>query len=193
MLAAPDIRVIGEAGTGTDALRLVGKLKPRVVLMGCYPASPDQCHELLGRIKATSPNTSVILLTTSERSFDLSRAIRQGCSGYLNPHMTRTELLKAVRAIARGECIIEPELLKRLLEETAQPSRKKAAPQNQLTPLELDVLSLITEGRTNPEIATALGYSVASIKDHVQRVIQKLGVSDRTQAAVKGIKTGLVT
>ena len=111
MLAAPDIRVTGEAATAADALRLVRKRAPDLVMMGCYPATADECSELLEKVKAQSPSTSVILITGSERTFDLSRAIRLGCSGYLNPRVTRKDLLKALRAIARGECIIDPELV----------------------------------------------------------------------------------
>ena len=136
----------------------------------------------------------MILITGSESTFELSRAIRLGCSGYLNPRVTRKELLKALRAIARGECIIDSGLFKSLLRDVArQQSAEKVASQNKLMRPEQEMLRLITEGRTNREIAGKLGYSVATVKDYVQRIIQKLGVSDRTQAAVKAVRTGLVT
>ena len=194
MLVAPDVRVIGEAATAADALRLVRKRAPDLVMLGCYPATSDECSELLERIKAQSPSTSVILITGSERTFDLARAIRLGCSGYLHPRVTRKELLKALRAIGRGECIVDPGLFKSLLRDVAQQqSTEKVASQDRLTRTEQEMLRLITEGQTNREIAGRLGYSAATVKDYVQRIIQKLGVSDRTQAAVKAVRTGLVT
>jgi DNA-binding NarL/FixJ family response regulator len=192
MLAVPDIRVVGEGTTVTDTLRLVRRTTPGVVLMGCHPGSVEGCIELLARIKAQSPSTSVVMLTGSERTVDLSRAMQKGCSGYLSPLVTREELVKAVRAIARGECIIDPSRLKRLFQEMGRGQSIEEVPSSRLTRREHDVLRLVTEGKTNREIAGELRYSVATVKDYVQRIIQKLGVSDRTQAAVKAVRTGLV-
>lgn len=193
MLAAPDVRVVGDAGTTDDVLRLVTRTAPELVLMGCYPLPSTDCHEVLKTIKARSPRVSVIIMTGSERTIDLSRAMQLGCSGYLKPTVTAQELLKALRAIARGECIIDSQLLRRLFSEMAKQRSVEKMPEDRLSRQEQDVLRLITEGETNREIADELGYKPATVKDYVQRIIQKLQVSDRTQAAVKAVRTGLVT
>jgi len=194
MLAAPDIRIVGEAPTKDAALRLVRGKTPHVMLMGAVPLAVDECVELIRTAKAQSPTTAVILITGSEHTSILARALRAGCSGYLNAHVTQSELLKALRLIARGECLVDPELLKRLLGAIAEePSQEKMESRRRLTLGEQNVLRLIVEGQSNRKIASSLGYSVATVKAYVRRIIQKLGVSDRTQAAVKAIRSGLIT
>src|SRR3990170_4210844 len=101
MLAAPHVSVVGAASTKDAALRLVRGRTPHVMLMGALPLSVDECVELISTAKAQSPTTAVIMITGSEHTSFLARALRAGCSGYLNPRVTRSELLKALRLIAR--------------------------------------------------------------------------------------------
>ena len=192
MLKAPDVRVVAGAQTADEALRLVRARTPDLVLAG-VPVGEADGLDLLRRIKAKAPKVSVVTMTTSPSTLYLSRALALGCSGYLLKSVGRQDLLKAIRAIARGECIVEPTVLRELLKEIArQPAEGKAPPAAELTVPEREVLRLISEGGTNREIAQRLGYSVGMVKDYVQRIIEKLGVSDRTQAAVKAVRLGLL-
>ena len=194
MLAAPDVSIVGEAPTKDALLRLLREMAPQVMLMSSLPLAVDECVELISAAKTQSPTTAVIMITASEHTSFLSRALRAGCSGYLDPRLTRSELLKALRLIARGECLVDPEHLKRLLGAIAEePSPGKMESGRKLTPGEQNVLRLIVEGQSNRKIASSLGYSVATVKAYVRRIIQKLGVSDRTQAAVKAVRSGLIT
>ena len=194
MLIAPDVRVVYEAATPADALRFARSMAPRILLMGCHPLSQDECAELLERMKTLSPTVAVLLLTGSNRPSDMVRALRLGCSGYLSPSVTRKDLLKTVRAIAAGDCVVDPARLRNVLQGmTGQQPTARNGPRTTLTPMELEILRLLTEGLTNREIANRRTKSIATIKAYVQRIIQKLHVSDRTQAAVTAIRTGLVT
>lgn len=192
MLRATDIRVVGEAATPEDALRLVASRKPNIVLAHVRISDWDDIARL-ARIKEKQPKVSLVILTRNQDPFHASRAIALGCSGYIHERVDAVDLLKALRVIARGEWIVEPALLRELLKEIAQrPDGGRAGAQENLTVPELEVLRLISEGRTNTQIAQRLGYSVGTVKDYVQKIISKLEVSDRTQAAVKAVRLGLL-
>jgi DNA-binding NarL/FixJ family response regulator len=186
MLRAHDIRIVGEAEDIAGALRLVRKLEPHLVLVG--PEDSRTNFALLQGVKRQSPKASVLLITPSEDPHDLSRALTLGCGGYLHARVASRELVKAVRAVGRGECTIEPSSLRRLLSEIHE---RADTTRTALTVPEREVLKRVTEGRTNREISQQLRCSVSTVKGHVQRIIGKLGVSDRTQAAVAAIRLGL--
>lgn len=192
MLRAPGIRVVGETESVDQALRHTVRQRPSLVIVGCS-ANFDECAALVMRLKADAPSVSLLLMTESERTEDFARSIKLGCSGWVHPRITASELTRAVRAVAGGECIVPAPLLKRLLDEIAgQGAGARVRPPASLTTSEQNVLRLVAEGETNRQIATTLGVSTATVKDHVQRIIGKLGVSDRTQAAVKAMRLGLV-
>jgi len=192
MLRAPDIRVLGEAASAEELIRLTTTLGPDVVLIG-LPFDDTDGLDLLRRLKDSAPKVSIIIRAQATNVSFLSRALALGCSGHLDRRAGRAELLDAVRRIAKGECIVKPDLLRELLKEVSAPAGGGARePSGPLTKAERAVLLLITEGRTNREIGQRLHYSVGTVKDYVQRVIQKLAVSDRTQAAVKAVRLGLV-
>ncbi len=192
MLKAPDLRVVGEAATGEEALGLVESRHPDIAVLGCRVAG-DEALDLLARIKRGRPRVSVVIVTTPGSSVQLSRALALGCSGYFLETVDGPALRKAIRDIARGECVIEPGLLRELLTGlTWEAGTRRARPSRELTAPEREVLRLITEGQTNLQIARRLRYSLGTVKDYVQRVIEKLGVSDRTQAAVKAVRLGLL-
>lgn len=189
MLKAPGIRTVAEAGTLRQALGLVKRRRPDIVFQG---ADAADSFELLAGVKSEHPTVTVIVITHSESTHDLSRAIALGCSGCFSPRVTRSQLIRAIRAIARGECVLEPGLLKQLLSQvTSRRAADRAAPIEGLTAVEQQVLGLIAEGQTNRQIAQTLGYRLGTVKDYVQRIIEKLEVSDRTQAAVKAVRLGL--
>lgn len=192
ILKAPDLRVVGTAATREEALSLVATRKPQIVVVGCRVAG-DHGLDVLARIKRGWPRVSVVIITTPGSGVPISRALALGCSGYLLETVDGPVLRKAIRDIARGECVLEPGLLRDVL---AGLSREAGPPlaqaSQQLTAPEREVLHLITEGQTNRQIARRLRYSLGTVKDYVQRIIEKLGVSDRTQAAVKAIRLALL-
>ena len=192
MLRAPGIRVIGEATTTQGASRLLEARRPDVVLVDAALGEADGLAFLRG-VKERWPTTSVIMLAKTGGSPHVSRAIALGCSGYLDLTMERQDILRAVRAVARGECTVAPKLLRQALKELGrEPAARAQEPPQPLSAIEREVLRLIAEGLTNRQIAERLGYRIGTVKDYVQRVIQKLEVSDRTQAAVRAMRLGLV-
>lgn len=191
LLVAPDVRIVGEARTHDGALELAVKRRPRLAFVGASLPGAHHLH-LVRRLKSARPQTSVVVVTPFPSSEDLQRALAAGCSGYLDAAVPRVDLLRAARRIALGECVIEPAALRSVLAKVGRESRRRVVPPDALTAPERDVLRLITDGRTNREIAVALRYSVGTVKDYVQRIIQKLDVSDRTQAAVKAVRLHLL-
>lgn len=194
MLASePDLSVVAEASTGREALTLCQKLKPDLVLMDVRMPDLDglAATEV---IKRENPTTSVVIVTMYENPDYLFQAVRAGAAGYLLKDATRDEVIDAVRRVLAGESILSPDLaaqvLRRLSKET---SRAVPGTPEQLTPRETEVLHLVTQGYTNRAIASDLSISVGTVKVHVEHIIAKLGVSDRTQAAVRAIELGLVT
>ncbi len=193
MLAgALDLEVVGEAASGQDALALCRRLEPDLVLMD---VRMPQMNGLAATraIKQQHPQTAVIIVTMYENPDYLVDAMKAGAAGYILKEATRREVLAALRQVLRGESILSPELagllLRRLTDETA---RQKVLAPHQLTAREHEVLRHMAQGQSNREIARQLGISAATVKVHVERVIAKLGVSDRTQAAVRAVELGLL-
>lgn len=190
VLAARDLRVAGEAEF-RSACRLV-RSTPLDVLVIDAGSDEAQALALVRRIKEVRSRLSVLLLSASEDEevAGPALAVQRGCSGYLGPQATAGDLRRAIRAVARGECTLDPREPRQLLLRLAQTPPARPVPQ--LTVPQREVLRLIAEGLTNQAIAQRLGYSLGTVKDYTQAIIRKLGVSDRTQAAVKGVRLGLV-
>jgi NarL family two-component system response regulator LiaR len=193
MLEVEGIEVIGEAATGAEAVERVQQLGPDVVLMDVRMPDLDglAATEI---VKESSPETSVIVITSYESKDYLRRAIQAGAAGYLLKGMSRESLIDAIRLVRGGGSLIDARLLSELLTEMGvQETRFKGAEGalEALTPREQEVLQLLVRGLTNKEIAAEMHYSVGTVKNVVQRVIEKLGVSDRTQAAVYAVRAGL--
>jgi DNA-binding NarL/FixJ family response regulator len=185
------IEVVGEATNGREALALCRRVRPNLVLMDVR--MPDMDGLAVTRaIKRESPATSVILFTMYENADYLIEALKAGAAGYLLKGSSRREIITTVRQVLAGESVLHPELVVQLLR---QLSGDKSATANgaHLTRRERDVLRLIVLGQTNREIANTLSLTVSTVKTHVEHVIGKLGVSDRTQAAVRGMELGLVS
>ncbi|MER7809644.1 response regulator transcription factor [Streptomyces sp900116325] len=194
--AEPGIEVVGQAVDGLDAVSKVAELAPDVVLM-------DVRMPVLGGIEATRRITSplaaqvkVLILTTFDLDEYVYEALRAGASGFLLKDASVEELSHAVRVVAAGDALLAPNITKRLI---AEFSRMTAAPRaplmervGDLTERETEVLSLIAQGLSNAEIATRLVVAEQTAKTHVSRILAKLGLRDRTQAAVFAYETGLV-
>ena len=188
----PDMLVVGEAGNGLQAVRLVRELSPDIVLMDVRMPGMDGLTAL-ERLKAVAPRSSVIMLTLYDEPNYLLRAVSAGAVGYILKDASRDDLVRAVRVAAEGGAIIAPSMLPPLLH---QMERFLAVPAHvsveKLSARELEVLRLIAEGCTNQEIAEKLILSPTTVKTHVQNILLKLGASDRTQAAVYAVRCGLI-
>jgi DNA-binding NarL/FixJ family response regulator len=192
----PDLEVVAEAGTGREAVELSRQLQPDLVLMDIR--MPDLDGLVATRaIKEELPRTSILVVTLSEDPDYLLEALRVGAAGYVLKDASRREVVTAVRQVLSGESPLDPKLAAQLIRRLAgQAAPKEAQPArhgDELTQRELDVLRLVAEGKTNAEIAQSLFVSVGTVKVHVERIINKLGVSDRTQAAVRAVELGYLT
>jgi DNA-binding NarL/FixJ family response regulator len=198
----PDVEVIGDASNGREAVELCRRLSPDLVLMDVRMPKMDGL-EATRTIKAEQPNVRVLVVTTYENPDYLLEALKAGAAGYVLKDAPKEQLLNSVRRVLEGEFPLNQELAAELIQRLAREAgestqsppvqdRRVAAPVEDLTPRELEVLGLLAQGKTNPAIAEDLVISRATVKVHVERIIRKLGVSDRTQAVVHAIKLGMV-
>jgi DNA-binding NarL/FixJ family response regulator len=197
----PDLEVVGEAEDGEAAVDLCRKLHPDLVLMDLSMPGMDGISATRV-IKAEFPKTGVLVLTAHADQRMLLDAIRAGAAGYVLKGVGPSELVTAVRRTLKGESPVDQELVMRLVRRLAEevgpptdpaPTRNRAQPvPESFTPRELEVLRLLPAGKTNREIAQELHLSLSTVKKHLERLIAKLEVSDRTQAAVKALDLGLV-
>ncbi|MFC8227994.1 response regulator [Streptomyces sp. NPDC057287] len=194
--AEPGIEVVGQAVDGLDALEKAAELAPDVVLM-------DIRMPRLGGIDATRRLTEVpgsavrvLVLTTFDLDEYVYEALRSGASGFLLKDASAAELAQAVRVVAAGDALLAPNITKRLIAEFSRVSAGPRAPSRErvadLTERETEVLSLIAQGLSNAEIAVRLVVAEQTVKTHVSRILVKLGLRDRTQAAVFAYESGLV-
>ena len=143
-------------------------------------------------IKDECPRTAVVIITNHANPDYLFEALKAGAAGYVLKEASQREVVSAVRQVLRGESLLNAELATKLLERLARQPTEAAVPADRLTTRERDVLRLLAQGKTNREIATELFVSVGTVKIHVEHIISKLGVSDRTQAAVRAVELGLL-
>ncbi|MFE9745234.1 response regulator [Saccharothrix saharensis] len=190
--AQDDITVVGSAGDGVAAVGEVRRLRPDVVLMDVR--MPEMDGLTATRLLVDDP-VKVLVLTTFDLDDYVYEALRAGASGFLLKHAPASELLAAVRVVARGDALLAPSVTKRLIEDfvKAQPVRVvKPAALSALTERETEVLRLIAQGLSNGEIAAHLVLAEQTVKTHVSRVLMKLGLRDRAQAVIAAYESGLV-
>jgi two-component system NarL family response regulator len=179
----PDMTVVGEAATGREAVAAYRAARPDVVLMDLR--MPDMTGvEAIGAIRGEFPGARIIVLTTYDGDEDIYRGLQAGARAYLLKDAPRDDLLDAIRAVHAGQSRIPPAVAARLAE------RVLAGPE--LTARELEVLRGIVAGRSNKEIGAALGISEGTVKAHVNSILGKLGVADRTQAVTTALQRGIV-
>jgi DNA-binding NarL/FixJ family response regulator len=187
----PDFTVVGTASDGGEAVRVCHELSPDVVLMDVRMPGMDGIEAT--RRLADGPR--VLILTTFDLDEYVYDALRAGASGFLLKDVTAEQLFDAVRVIAAGEALLAPTVTRRLISEFTRLRPEPATPASALstlTPRETQVLRLIAEGLSNTEVAARLVVTEETVKTHVSRVLNKLGLRDRTQAVVAAYESGLV-
>ena len=189
----PDIRVVAEAADGAEAVALVRKAPPDLVIMDIRMPNVDGI-EATHRITAARDAPRILILTTFDLDEYVYRALKAGASGFLLKDAGVAELLHAVRVVAGGDALLAPSVTRRLIEQhlRAMPGPEAETALAELTPRELEVLRLVARGLSNGDIAGRLVLGEATIKTHVSRIFAKLGIHDRAQAVVTAYESGLV-
>jgi DNA-binding NarL/FixJ family response regulator len=192
----PDFTVVGTAGDGAEAVRICRELRPDVVLMDVRMPRMDGIEATRQLAGQDGDAPRVLILTTFDLDEYVYDALCAGASGFLLKDVTAERLFEAVRVVAAGEALLAPTVTRRLISEFARQRPHAAAPSAgrlaALTPRETQVLKLVAEGLSNPEVAARLVVTEETVKTHVSRVLAKLGLRDRTQAVVMAYESGLV-
>jgi DNA-binding NarL/FixJ family response regulator len=178
--------VVAEAADGAEAVRRAGALKPDVILMDLRMPELDGVGAIVA-LERAGVRARVLVLTTFDTEADVLPAIEAGATGYMLKDAPRAELLRAVRAAARGESVLSPAVVSRVLASVRSPQ------EDPLSDRELEVLGLVSRGATNREAARRLFISEATVKTHLLHIYAKLGVSDRAAAVAEGFNRGLLT
>jgi two-component system, NarL family, response regulator LiaR len=187
----PDIRVLGDAGSGNEAIQLATELVPDVVLMDLVMPGMDGV-EATRLLRRASPRSQVLVLTSYHQDEHIFPAIRAGALSYLLKDVSPVELAEAVRKAARGEAVLHPRIAARVVQELHGARTEAFNPFSDLSERELEVLRLIADGMGNGEIAQRLVISEKTVKSHVSNILSKLHVADRTQAAVYAWREGVM-
>ena len=192
--ASPDIEVVGEAGTGEEAVTVVRALSPDVVCMDVEMPGISGIDATRLLVEDPAITSRVLVLTTFEREDYLIAALSAGASGFLLKNSRPEVLADGIRAVAGGEALLSPEVTRAVIQRALTPSRATAAPASvaSLTEREGEVLALVAQGLSNEEIAQQLFVGRATVKTHVSNVLMKLGLRDRVQAVSFACRYGLV-
>jgi NarL family two-component system response regulator LiaR len=189
----PDIEVVGEAGDGAEAVRLVGRLHPDVAVMDLVMPGMDGL-EAIRILAEQDPGTRIIVLTSFATDENVFPAIKAGALGYLLKDSEPEDLVRAIRQVHRGEPSLHPEIARKVLLELNRPAeRRQPRTVDPLTPRELDVLRLVARGLSNQEIARQLVLGETTVRTHVSSILGKLQLASRTQAALYALREGHTT
>lgn len=185
-----DVEVVGEAENGVEAVNKAKELQPDIIFMDLRMPELDGV-EAMRQIRAQNPDIKIIVLTTYDNDESIFKGIEAGAKAYLLKDAPREELLKAIRAVHRGESLIQPAVAGKVLDRFAELSRQAQAPE-MLSERELDVLKLMAKGAANKQIAAELFISESTVKSHIASIFQKLDVNDRTEAVTQAIRKGII-
>ena len=177
-----DVRLVGEAGNGREAVEQFERLQPDVVLMDLRMPDMDGT-EATREIRRASPDAKIIALTSYDGDQEIYRALEAGVRGYILKESVHTEIVRAIRVVQSGKRLMPPEVAERLSEHF---------PQVALTPREIEVLQHVAKGLGNKEIGVRLGTAAGTVKMHLQNILSKLGASDRTHAVTLAIRRGII-
>ena len=190
----PDLLIIGEAGNGMEAIQMTSELHPQVILMDLRMPKMNGV-EATRRIRGANPDSRIIVLTTFDDDEDVFDALRAGAVGYLLKDVPSEKLVEAIRAAARGESFLQPSIAAKVVAEFSRLSPRptvEMAASERLSERECEVLSQLAQGKSNKEIGSALNLAEGTVKNHMSNILNKLGVLDRTQAALKAKEMGLI-
>jgi DNA-binding NarL/FixJ family response regulator len=187
MLAGqPDFEVVGQGSDGSQGVSMNAELRPDVILMDLRMPGMDGVTAIR-EIKATMPETNILVLTTYDSDVDIVRAVEAGATGYLLKDTPREELFRAVRAASKGESVLAPAVAARLM------TRMRAPAEENLTTREIEVLELVSKGNSNKQVARSLHISTATVKTHLIHIFDKWAVKDRTSAVTVALEKGILS
>jgi NarL family two-component system response regulator LiaR len=178
-----DIEVVGETDNGADAVRLARELKPDIVLMDLKMPQLNGADATM-QIRATNPDVKILILTTFGTSAEFKKAMDCGASGALLKNSSQAEIINAIREVMSGKCVMNYEIQHGIEELKSVPKMSQR---------QLEILNLVAKGFSNKEIADILGVSLETIKDHIKKILVRMGVSSRTEAASLAVNLQLVT
>jgi NarL family two-component system response regulator LiaR len=192
----PGIEVVGEASDGEESVRIVGRLRPDVILMDLEMPGIGGI-EATRQITAEQPDTRVVILTSHAAEEDVFPALKAGALGYLLKHSAPDDVVRAIRQAHAGETVLHPTIARMMLQEIQRPARPSQGGQTPTTdPLsarELEVLRLLARGMSNQEIADSIVVGEATVRSHVSAILRKLQLASRTQAALYALREGLAS
>jgi DNA-binding NarL/FixJ family response regulator len=191
LLTAWGHQVVGQAGTGDEAVALADALRPDLVLMDIRMPGLSGLDATV-QIKARQPETVIVILTVSEEEDDLFAAIQAGAHGYLLKNVESSQFRTLLEAVARGEAAITPATAARIIQAFRQREAGRRPETEHLTERELEVLQLVTAGLRNKEIAARLGISENTVKFHLRHILDKLHAQSRAEVAARAVRAGLV-
>ncbi|MFJ6566046.1 response regulator [Streptomyces sp. NPDC091292] len=186
-----DVEVVGEAGTGAEAVRLTEELRPDAVVMDIRMPGMDGI-EATRLITGAGGPTRVVVLTTFDDDAYVYGALRAGASGFLVKDMALDDILAAIRVVAAGEALIAPTVTRRLISDFTSHPTPTRRPLPSITDREREVLTLLAQGQANPEIAVSLNITTATVKTYVTRLLSKLDARDRVHLVIMAYEAGLV-
>jgi DNA-binding NarL/FixJ family response regulator len=186
----PDFKIVGEASNGVEAVEKARELSPDVMLMDLRMPEMDGV-EAITRIRQEMPEIKFIILTTYSDDEYIFKGIAAGARAYLLKDAPRDELFKAIRAVSRGESLIQPVVASRVLDKLAELSRKNPSSET-LSDREIEVLRLMAKGVSNSNIADELSITQSTVKTHITSIFQKLNVTTRTEAVTTALKRGII-
>lgn len=185
------IEVVGEATTGQEAIQLVERLRPDIVLMDIYMPQIDGL-QATRIIRERFPEVAIVILTSSESNEHLYEAVSMGASGFLLKSLDASELFRLLEGVKRGEAVMTRAMAARLMKGVASRANQTDNEADLLTEREIEVLKLVAQGFSNPQISKELCVTVNTVKSHIKSILDKLDVENRTQAATYALQHGLV-
>ena len=195
VLSEEGLEVIGEAASGDESVAKAMALRPDVVLMDIRMGEGDDASgiDACRQIRSELPDTQVIMFTSYGQRESVLSSIMAGATGFLTKNVSHTRLVEAIRAAGRGESLLDPSVTRNVIERLAELSKGTPGPEVALSEREKEVILLIAQGCTNKEIASRLVVSPFTARNHVIRILDKLGLSRRSEAAAQAVRLGLVT
>jgi DNA-binding NarL/FixJ family response regulator len=186
-----DFAIVGQASNGQEAVRMAAELSPHIILMDLRMPELDGVEAMI-RIKQANPEIKFIVFTTYSDDDYLFAAIKAGAKGYLLKDAPREDLFKAMRAVSRGDSLIQPVFTTKVLDKLASELSRKSTVADALSDREIEVLDLVAKGVSNKDIADQLSITQSTVKTHVTSIFQKLNVTTRTEAVTTALRRGII-